>query len=88
MIVLVDADPVELPCSRCKGEGWRGDMECGGCSGSGSDWFDRSELFTLAHNLAIGGALMIAGLYAEMRITRGVDWLPGCGRKAPGWEGQ
>lgn len=39
----------------------------------------------LAHNLAVAGCMMVAALYAEMRLTHGIDWMPGCGREAPGW---
>lgn len=45
-----------------------------------ADW-----MLTLAHNLAVGGALMISALLAEMQQTRGIRWMPGEGRRAPGF---
>src|SRR5687767_2106929 len=57
MVSFVDVEPVALDCVRCAGSGVIAADWCSACGGCGSDWFDRSALFTLAHNLAVAGAL-------------------------------
>jgi hypothetical protein len=55
---LIDSDPVIEECDAtwCDG-GTVGDRYCRTCGGDGFKVFDRSALFTLAHNLATAGAL-------------------------------
>lgn len=58
--MIVDDEPIEIQCRHCKGSGWspwNHGSYCSICEGSGIGWFDRSRLFTLAHNLAVVGAL-------------------------------
>jgi hypothetical protein len=57
-IELIDSDPVIEECDypKCRG-GAVGDQWCPRCGGSGYQTFDRSAILTLAHNLAIAGAL-------------------------------
>lgn len=67
MIEIVDTNPVIEECDYpgCNGTGATGDVYCPRCDG---DWiltFDRSALFTLAHNLSVAGAL-----YAAFRCGR------------------
>lgn len=54
---LDDCEPIEMDCSACRGEGRRGDAYCMACSGTGCEFFSRSELYMLAHNLATAAAL-------------------------------
>jgi hypothetical protein len=90
MITVVDdCEPVELDCARCKADGRIGDMWCSDCGGTGADFFSRSELYTLAHNLAIAGALCESfqlgdqwGAWTEDPYPDPAPWRPGCHRSA------
>lgn len=96
---FIDTQPVPSDCKRCNGTGMVGRppsdpdwcMECGGV---GCDWLDRSALFTLAHNLAVAGALCAAfdlGGPHRSWVSDRIDgyeydepWHPGCNRPAGG----
>lgn len=83
-ISIVHDDPVVEQCGYCD-NGIQCDHYCRHCGGDGIDVLDLSALATLAHNLAVAGAMMAAALYAELRLTQGIEWMPGCGVEAPGW---
>ena len=79
---IIDTDPVVDQCGYCD-NGIQGDQYCRYCGGDGVDVFDRSSLFTLAHNLAIAGGLCaswVLGSNHGYPDECGWDWRPGCGR--------
>lgn len=83
------AEPRLVQCQRCRGTGNErryGITPCVACDGVGGHNADDWPLATLAHNLAVAGAMMVAALYAELRLTHGIEWMPGCGVEAPGWD--
>lgn len=96
---IVHEKPVELTCGGCNGRGYVGDGHECECGGSGTDWFDLTELTILAHNIAIGAALCRAydlgenprdlGPGKHIPLSSGVAWIPdgvwrpGCGKAAP-----
>lgn len=81
-----DVQP-EAPCRRCAGSGEIGHPDtdwCYECGGSGTVGVG-AELVTLAHNLAIAGAMFtvrhdLNGLYYDRKY-----WRPGDGRPHPRW---
>jgi hypothetical protein len=83
-IEIIDTDPVIEDCDHLWCEDGRvGDRYCPRCGGDGMRTFDRSALFTLAHNLAVAGAMQRmfgAGAYAVVRLitnTSGqLEWSP------------
>lgn len=89
--IIVDTSPLPFDCMRCNGTGIVAAEWCMECGGAGCDWFDRSTLMTLAHNLAVAGALCeadangyVRGYHDGMPGPRDPhpDWRPGCGRSA------
>ena len=59
-MIIADETLVPIDCKRCNGTGIIDSDWCMECGGVGADWFDRGALFTLAHNLMVGGALFAA----------------------------
>lgn len=70
-IEIIDTDPVIEDCDHLWCEDGRvGDHYCSRCGGDGMRTFDRSALFTLAHNLAVAGAMQkMDGLGAFVVIS-------------------
>lgn len=81
-IELIDCDPVIEECDHLWCEDGRiGDRWCPRCGGDGWKTFDRSALFTLAHNLAVAGGLCASREQAHDLWDP--KWSPGCGWPVP-----
>lgn len=76
-IQLIDWDPIVVECDACT-DGTHGDHYCDVCQGDGiKSVFDRSELFTLSHNLMIGAALCSVEAKYERKLSLLDDILDG-----------